>query len=121
MLTDELTDDELRETFEAEGGVYALALVEDPDEEVATELSIGYGDVVAHLFEDAVTASVPMLAALPGVAGAHHEDREVVLVQLAGASPTAVQVALDAFWRERLGDVAPDVISTWDDADEDED
>ncbi|GMA85230.1 hypothetical protein GCM10025868_04800 [Angustibacter aerolatus] len=76
---------------------------------------------MAHLFEDAVTASVPMLAALPGVAGAHHEDREVVLVQLAGASPTAVQVALDAFWRERLGDVAPDVISTWDDADEDED
>ena len=68
-------------------------------------LTIEYGDVVAHEAADLVAESADAVAALPGVTGVVHEDRERLLVRTDGRSSvtaTDVEAALTAFWRGQV-------------------
>ena len=84
----------------------------DPDEDGA-DVQLGFSDLAAHPYHALVEATADMLATVPGVLAAWHEDREVVLVRAPGVAPELLADAVDRFWLDALTRTPPDPSYGW--------
>jgi len=84
----------------------------DPDEDGA-DVQLGFSDLAAHPYHGLVEATADMLATVPGVLAAWHEDREVVLVRAPGVAPELLADAVDRFWLDALTRTPPDPSYGW--------
>ena len=78
------------------------------DDDALADVELGFSDVAAHPYQALVRATVDVLAAVPGVTGVWHEDREVVLVRAPGVAPAQLADAVDRFWLDALQRTSPD-------------
>lgn len=85
------------------GPLYSIERYDDP----LADVEIGFDDVVAHVREDLVQASVGVLAAVPGVLRAWQEDREVLLLHAPGVPLPVLAEAIERFWLGALRGGAP--------------
>lgn len=94
-----------------DGPLYSLEEL-DPDEDGA-DVELGFSDLAAHPYHALVEATVDVLAGVPGVVAAWHEDREVILVRAPGVAAATLAEAVDRFWLDALTRTAPDPSYGW--------
>lgn len=79
--------------------IYAIERFDEDEWDV----ELGFCDWAARVHEHLVRATVDVVAGVPGVLDACHEDREVVLVRAPGVPLERLAEAVDRFWLDALG------------------
>ena len=64
---------------------------------------LSFDDVISHRQGRRIARLVEALAAEPGVEGAVHEDREIVLVRAPGLSAADLEATVASLWKRRAG------------------
>jgi hypothetical protein len=79
-------------------------LYDDDDDAGAEpgELLVTFSDEVAHERSHLVDRAASAIAAFPGVAEAHREDREEIIVTGAQLDPADVEARLVTWWDDQL-------------------
>ncbi|MDM7829899.1 hypothetical protein [Cellulomonas edaphi] len=72
------------------------------------DVELEFSDVAAGPYAALVRGSVDVLATMPGVVGAWHTDREVVLVRAPSVPTAALADAVDRYWLQALPRTSPD-------------
>lgn len=82
----------------ADEPLYAIERFDDD-----ADVELGFSDWAAHVHESLVGATVDVIAAVPGVLDAWHEDREVILVRAPGVPLERLAEVVDRLWLDALG------------------
>ena len=98
--------DRLFGVFDDEESLYDIRRM--PARGDGPDVELGFSDVAAGPYAALVDGTVDVLAALPGVLEAWHEDREVVLARAPGVATTALAEVVDRFWLDALPRTSPD-------------
>jgi hypothetical protein len=79
---------------------------EDPesiaDRETFGDFVVSYSDLASHDYYQLDQGSIGVITAFPGVTGALHEDRDLILVWGRDVDRTALQVTLTEWWTQNL-------------------
>ncbi|WP_456788385.1 hypothetical protein [Cellulomonas sp. P5_C5] len=78
-----------------DGPLYSIEVL-DPEEDGA-DVELGFSALAAHPYHALVEATVDVLAQVPGVVAAWHEDREVILVRAPGVAPERLAEEVERF------------------------